>query len=260
MKTIAVLSVLAAFAIALSCSDDPTSPTGTLPIVQNLVIIEDSCGGQTVFLSWDAVDVEDLDGYEVWYATTDPGDWGIAFNVNAPDTFGVHVPTQTGHYTVVARKGMDTSSDYSNEVNTLAIRNYDTYQLRTDGNTGLIFGETAASTGDATSPDYHQDIYVAEADSLIYVYAGNHDPATYPGGASTLLAPNTNGTNVAPEPGSTDWVDSVQVSNWDNIFVMLDSGYYVEFQVADTVYTTGFNIDAYEYQAIHTLRLFNVFF
>lgn len=259
MKTTVVLAVLAAIAIALSCSDDPTSPTGTLPVVQNLVIIEDSCGGQDVFLSWDAVDVLDLDGYEVWYATTDPGDWGIAFNVNAPDTFGVHVPTQTGHYTVVARKGMDTSSDYSNEVNSIATRNYDTYQLRTDGNSGLIFAETSATVGDASSENFAQDIYVAESGSLLYVYAGNHDPVHYPGGHATLIAP-VSGSNYAPEPGSSDWVDSLIVDDWDHVFVMLEDGYYAEFQIADTVYTNGFDIDAFEYQSIHTLRLFNVLF
>jgi len=257
MKRIIIISLVTAVAIALSCSDDPTSPTGTLPVVHNLVIIEDSCGGQDVFLSWDPVDVEDLDGYDVYYATTDPGDWGVAFST--PDTFGVHVPTQTGHYTVMARKGLDTSSDYSNEVNSLATRNYDTYQLRTDGNSGLIFAETSATTGDASSADFAQDIYVAESGNLLYAYAGNHDPVHCPGGHATLLAP-VSGLNYAPEPGSSDWVDSVQVDDWNNVFVMLEDGYYAEFQVADTVYTNGFDVDAFEYQSIMGLRLFNVFF
>jgi len=259
MKRIIIISIVTAVAVSLSFSDEPTSPTGTLPVVHNLVISEDSCGGQDVFLSWDAVDVEDLDGYEVWYATTDPGDWGIAFNVNAPDTFGLHVPTQTGHYTVVARKGMDTSSDYSNEVNSLATRNYDTYQLRTDGNSGLIFAENSATTGDASSADFAQDVYVAESGNLLYVYTGNHDPEHYPGGHATLLAP-VSGLNYAPEPGSSDWVDSIQVDDWNNVFVMLEDGYYAEFQIADTVYTNGFDVDAFEYQSILGLRLFNVFF
>ena len=257
MKRIAVISIIAAVAIALSCSDDPTSPTGTLPVVHNLVIIEDSCGGQDVFVSWDAVEVEDLDGYDVYYATTDPGDWGIAFST--PDTFGVHVPTQTGHYTVMARKGLDTSSAYSNEVNSLATRNFDTYQLRIGGNSGLIFAETAAAVGDATSADFAQDIYVAESGSLLYVYAGNHDPENYPGGHATLLAA-VNGMNYAPAPGSAEWVDSLAVDGWDNIFVMLEDGYYAEFQIADTVFTNGFDVDAFEYQSIHGLRLFNVVF
>jgi hypothetical protein len=258
MKTTIILSVLAAILIALGCNEDPSGPTGTLPVVQNLAVLEDSCEGQTVFLTWEAVDVADLDGYEIWYRSTDVATWGIAFTT--ADTCGIQVATQTGFYRALARKGLDTSSDYSNEVNTLANRIWSEYALRTDGPTGLVFGENGAVTGDAADSSFAQDIYVGEANNLIYVYSGNHDPENYPGGADTKLAPRILATNVAPEPSSSDWVDSVQVSDWDHIFVMLDDGYYVEFQVADTVYTTGFDTDAYEYQTIRGLRLFNVVF
>ena len=260
MKKVMILSILASFTLitAINCTSDPGGPTGTLPVVQNLVVLEDSCRGDSVVLSWDAVDVEDLDGYDIWFARTDPGDWNP--DLNTPDTTVMHVVSSTGYYQVMARKGLDTSSGYSNQVNTIAERIYSTYELRTDGNTGLVFGEEGATTGDASSAEFAQHIYVAEKNNLLYVFSGTHDPENYPGGLSTLLAPRSGGSNVAPHPDSEDWIDSVQVSEWGHVFVMLDTDYYVEFRVADTLYTNGFDIDIYEYQTIQSLRLFNYLF
>lgn len=258
MKIYLITAVAVAVAI-VGCSNDPSAPSGSLPTVQNLDINEPASKGDTVVLVWDALDV-DIDGYHIYFATTHPGNWGEP-GVTA-DTTWSHIATSTGYYEIKASKGLDYSTNFSNRVNSRAEANYSQEQeLRANtASNGLIFDDDGLGwgTGIADSSEFHQDIYVGLSSSKVYLYSGNHDPNQYPGGHNTKLCPVGTHGNVAPAAGSSDWVDSIQVTGTDWIFVQLENNHYVEFYV-DSVYTDGADLVSFQYQLIDYLRLFNVF-
>jgi hypothetical protein len=243
--------------VMVGCSSEPSSPTGTLPVVQNLTVDETASKGDTVVLHWNPLDVE-VDGYHVWWSSTSPGSWHE--NVTE-DTTLTEIAENTRYYYVKASKGLNYSSGNSNQVDTRATQFTgalgEPFAMRIDGSNGIeIFDDgEGGATGTADSSGFNQDFYIAEANNQLYFYSGDHNPAQYPGGRHTPLC-HTYG-NVAPEPGSTDWVDSVLISDNRFYFGQLSNGYYIQFYV-DTTYTNGADINAIEYQTISALRLFNV--
>lgn len=246
--TAAVLVVMA------GCSDEPVSPSGTLPVVQNLTVNSAESKGDTVVLYWDALDVE-IDGYHIYFATTDIGSWTELEPTE--DTTYVHIAESAGYYVVKASEGLNYSSDNSNEVHTTTNRISGDFPLRVDGSNGFIFGQNNGVLGIADSASFAQDIYIGTADSLLFFYVGNNNPGDFPGGSATRLAYKGTYGNVAPDPGSSDWIDSVQVVAWNHYFVKLTNDHYVELTV-DSIYTNGADISMYEYQTISLLRLFDV--
>lgn len=257
MRKYLVAAVTLAVAI-VSCSNDPSAPSGSLPDVQNLRIDETASKGDSVVLVWDALDVE-VDGYHIYYTTTLPGDWGEP-GVTA-DTTWTHKASATGYYEIKASSGLNYSSGFSNRVNTRALFSILEQELRADSTSnGLIFYDEGAGwgLGCADSAGFAQDIYIGIDDNKIYLYSGNHNPSLYPGGNDTKLCPKGCHGNVAPEQSSPDWVDSIQVTDFNWIFVRLDSDHYVEFYV-DSVFTNGADLLSFEYQLIDYLRLFNIF-
>ncbi|MCD4702515.1 MAG: hypothetical protein K8S24_11730 [Candidatus Aegiribacteria sp.] len=54
------------------------------------------------------------------------------------------------------------------------------------------------------------------------------------------------------------WLDSVQVTDFNWVYVQMSNNHYVEFYV-DSVFTNGADVLSFEYQLIDYLRLFNVF-
>lgn len=251
----------AAFAIILAgCSNDPTTPSGTLPAVQNLRINETASKGDTVVLEWDALSVEGIDGYHIYFATTYPGNWTEP-GVTADTTWSHVGATSTGYYEIKASKGLDYSTEFSNRVNSRAQENYSQQQdlrINTASN-ALSFDADGLGwvTGAADSAGFHQDIYVGVYGNGVYIYSGNFNPTLYPGGNDSKLCLLGCHGNVAPEPGSTEWVDSVQVTGPNWVFIQLENNHYAEFFV-DTVYTDGADLVSFEYQLIDYLRLFNV--
>ena len=257
MKKYMIAAVIAAISI-VGCSSDPSAPSGSLPNVQNLTINETASKEDSVVLEWDALDVE-VDGYHIYYATTHPGGWGEP-GLTA-DTTWTHVATSTGYYEIKASKGLDYSTGFSNRVNSRAQANYSQEQeLRANTTSnGLIFYNDGLGwgTGVADSSEFHQDIYVGIANSKVYLYSGNHNPALYPGGNDTKLCLRGTLGNVAPAPGSSEWVDSVQVTDINWVYVQLTNNHYAEFYI-DSVFTDGADLLSFEYQLIDYLRLFNV--
>lgn len=256
MRRIAAAALIAAVALA-GCSNDPSSPSGDLPIVENLRIDEDASKGDSVVLIWDAVDAE-VDGYHIFYSTTVPGDWN---EIEAtPETTWTHVATSTGYYEIKASEGLNYSSDFSNRVDTRAESNILEQEMRvgTESN-GLMFYDQGAgwALGCADSTGFQQDIYIDTLNNKLYLFSGNNDPANYPGGSDTKLCPRGCHGNVAPEASSAEWVDSVQVTDFNWVFVKLDNNYYTEVYV-DSVFTNGADLLSFEYQIIEYLRLFNV--
>ena len=242
--------------VIAGCSSEPSSPSGTLPVVQNLTVDETASKGDTVVLHWDPLDVE-VDGYHVYWSSTSPGTWHE--NVTE-DTTLTEIAESTRYYYVKASKGLDYSSDNSNEVDTRATLITGPFTMRiNDLTNGMIFYDdgAGAGTGVADSSDFRQDIYIAEANNQLYFYSGDHSPAQYPGGKHTSLCPVGIYGNVAPESGSEDWADSVLISENNFYFGHLSSGYYIQLYV-DSTFTNGADIGSIEYQTISALRLFNV--
>ncbi|MCK4806682.1 MAG: hypothetical protein KAT09_03500, partial [Candidatus Aegiribacteria sp.] len=182
------LAVAVALAVAIvGCSNDPSAPSGSLPNVQNLDINEPASKGDSVVLVWDALEVE-VDGYHIYYATTVPGDWSEI--ASTPDTTWTHIASSTGYYQLTASKGLDTSSGFSNRVDTRAEASILERELRANTTSnGLVFYDDGAGwgLGCADSAGFAQDIYIGIANSKIYIYSGNHNPSQYPGGHDTKL-------------------------------------------------------------------------
>jgi len=257
MKKYMLTAVILAIMIA-GCSTDPSAPSGSLPTVQNLTINETASKGDSVVLEWDALDV-DIDAYHIYFATTVPGNWGEPGATTA--TTWTHVATSTGYYEIKASKGADYSTNFSNRVNSRAQANYTQEQQLRAGtaSNGLIFDDDGLGwgTGVADSAEFHQDLYVGLANNMVFLYSGNHNPAQFPGGSDTKLCLVGTHGNVAPDAGSSEWVDSVQVTGPNWVFVQLDNNHFTEFYV-DSVFTNGADLPSFEYQLIDDLRLFNV--
>ncbi len=250
MKYLAVVSALVLFA---ACSDSPDSPGGTLPVVQNCRIMETESSGDTVVVAWDSLTVE-VDGYRIWFADTDPGDWSIIAQVEGTTT--QHIATSTGYYCVDAIKGIDVSEEQSNKANDRASFYLLSDTLTVGAVNGIRFEDAQTTTGDATSADFAQDLYIAKSGDTVLMYRGNTDPATYPGGSNSLLADASG--HVAPAPGDAAWKNSAAVQNGADYFVELENGDFAYFMV-DTVAADYVVIGSTQYQAIEGLRLFNVF-
>ncbi len=251
MKKVFILVITAALFVA--CSDSPSSPGGTLPIVQNCRIVDDQCKGDTVVIAWDAVDVE-VDGYRVYYASTDPGDWQNIAQV--AETTVSHIATSTGYYCVEAMEGLDLSEDVSNKANDRADQHLLTDTLTVGGIDGLMFAETHTAFGSSADGSFAQDLYIGKEGDTVLFYRGNYDPETHPGGTQSYIATSSN--YLAPGPGDSAWKSSAAPQDGSSFFVELESGYYAHFYV-DTVFNDSVVLVSNQYQSIRGLRLFNPF-
>jgi hypothetical protein len=249
-----VLSLILGVSLLIAgCSDSPSSPGGTLPVVQNCRIDTENCKGDTITVAWDPVSVE-VDGYRVWYADTNPGNWEIVAQVEGTST--QHIATRTGYYCVDAIKALDSSEDQSNKADDRAEMYLVDDTMSVYGNSGIQFFETHTALGDASQDSFAQDLYIEWAGDTILFYSGNHDPENYPGGTASMIATANN--YLAPGPGDAAWKNSAAAIEGSSYFVMLENGYYAVFSV-DTVFDNWVVINSSQYQPIFGVRLFNPF-
>lgn len=248
--------ILAAAALAVltyGCSNSPSAPGGTLPVVQNCRIVTGQTVGDTVTVAWDPVEAE-VDGYRVWFATTDPGNWDIIAQVEGTTT--EHIATSTGFYCVDAIKGIDSSESQSNKADDRAEMFTIEDTLSVWGDCGIRFLPSQAVIGDATDPSFAQDLYISWQGDDIVFRSGGSDPDSYPGGTESLIAEA--GNTVAYGPGDPAWKLTVTAVEGRRYFVALENGDYALFWV-DTVFDSLVMLDSGQYQTIPGLRLFNVF-
>ncbi|NOQ23345.1 MAG: hypothetical protein GQ565_11960 [Candidatus Aegiribacteria sp.] len=249
MKWIAVsISMLIGI---VACSSEPASPSGSLPVVQNLRVNETETKGDTVVLEWDALTVQ-VDGYHVYWSSSSPGTWH-EYVVN--DTTVTEIAETTRYYYVKASRGLDYSSGNSNQVDTKGTYIYGPFILTAGSSSnGILFYEDAAgvATGVADSSEFAQDIYIDMVNSQLYFFSGDHNSVEYPGGNHTPLCPVT--TSIAPDPGSSVWVDSVLVTSSSYYYGHLSNDHYIQFYV-DSVFSDGAYISSVNYQTIAGLRL-----
>jgi hypothetical protein len=161
---------------------------------------------------------------------------------------------------VKASEGLNYSSGFSNQVDTRAQSQLLEREMRIGGQTnGLVLYSDGSGwgVGCADSADFAQDIFIDTLNNKLYLFSGDANPSLYPGGNQTGLCRRGCHGRLAPEPGSTEWVDSVQITDFDWVFLKLNNGHYAEIYI-DSVFTNGADLLSYEYQTIHLLRLFNV--
>ncbi|MBN1434491.1 hypothetical protein JW921_06995 [Candidatus Fermentibacterales bacterium] len=248
------VAFLGAFLIVLACSDNPETPGGTLPVVQNCRILFESCRGDTVVIAWDSLDVE-VDNYRVWFADTDPGNWSVV--ATTPATVTEDIALSTGYYCVDAVRGDDESSDQSDKADNIAIvfgGEGDTLSFETQ--CGLAFGDSAIVFGDPSDPGFAQDVVLTDRlGGGFTAFSGDFDPGIYPGGSASLLAPVEG--KVAPHPDSSAWVEELDLAGSPHsAFVRLDSGYYAYFLVS-TLTDTTYQFLTAQLHAWPGIRLFN---
>lgn len=239
--------------VVSGCSDSPGAPAGTLPVVQNCRIVTDASSGDTVAVAWDSVAVA-VDGYRVWFSTTNPGNWQIIAQVEG--TTALHIASSTGYYCVDAIDGINSSEDQSNKADDRAEMFALDDTLSSPLADGIQFNETHVAVGDASDPSFRQDLYVKwEGDTALFC-RGNYDPEGYPGGSYSHIAQATN--TLAPGPGDAAWQSTIAAQDGASYFVSLENGDYTVFTV-DSVSSDMVLLSFSQYQTIAGLRLFNPF-
>jgi hypothetical protein len=264
MKKLVLASVSLALILAPGCGD-PSSPTGSLPQVTGLEVVDSLCSGTQVSLRWNSV--PDVDGYRLYWSET-TGSWDELVNV-VDTTYIDDVSTRSnggaGYYTVLAFNGVDTSEDYSEYAHTHPsfCGSYTIWSNHApaDSLDAIIFGETSGSLGKASDPAFLQDAYCFDggwAQSPVGLNSG--DLAPFGDGSHVDMAKGNN-PRIAPDSG---YVDSIHLIDGDRLFIELSSGNFVKMNVtgipADTIapdsIVYGLEIN-YWYQPIPRLRIFS---
>lgn len=234
------------------CSDSPGAPGGTLPVVQNCRVATDASRGDTVTVAWDPVSVE-VDGYRVWFSTTNPGNWQIIAQVEG--TTALHIASSTGYYCVDAIEGINSSEEQSNKADDRA-EMFSLDDTLSASVNGIQFLPTHVAVGDASDPSFRQDLYVEwEGDTALFC-RGDYDPEGYPGGSYSHVAQASN--TLAPGPGDSAWQSTIAVQDGASYFVSLGSGDYAMLSV-DSASSEMVLLSFSQYQKIPGLRLFNPF-
>jgi hypothetical protein len=259
-KLIPIVCGLAAVAL-VACGSDPSTPTGTLPKVEGLTVVDSLCSGTDVFLSWSPVD--SAIGYRVYYDESGLGNWGELKSVE--DTFTVHSAERAYYYTVLAFTATNTSEDYADRASTRP--NYcgsyllhDNYASADSAN-AIVFGANAGVTGRADDTTFAQNAYTYDggwAQSPIGLYTG--DAGVWGNGVETPMQRSNSGL-VAPEAGYDE--DSIYIIDGDYVYFQMPDSHYVKVWVEEVVEdttvtdTTYFARIRYQYQPIEGLRLFS---
>lgn len=263
MRKLVLASVSFAMVLAAGCGD-PSSPTGTLPQVTGLVVVDSLCSGTNVCLRWNSV--PDVDGYRLYWSET-TGSWDELVNV-VDTTYVDDVSTRStggsGYYTVLAFNGVDTSEDYSEYANTFPVfcGSYTIWSNHApaDSMDAVIFGEEAGTLGKASDPSFVQDAYCFDGgwfQSPVGLNSG--DLAPFGDGSHVDMARGNN-PRIAPDTG---YVDSMYLIDGDMLFIELGSENFVKMSVtaipADTTAPDSilYGIEFYYwYQPIPRLRIF----
>ncbi len=232
MKKLGLIVLVAGIVLMAGCAgDDPSTPSGTLEVVTGLVM-DPASEGRDVELSWDAVD--DVDGYYVYFRATELADWAEVDDVTA--THVTHTASSAGYYAVMAYEGTNTSSDYSDPVDTMPNDITETYTIydnysEQSTHSGFIFGVTSGQTGSA-SGSFYQDIYAFDeeapiaGDDTVRLYSGDY--GSFGNGAETHMA----------EPAAAGYCELYPAGEWFvnyglytgdvRVFLYLENGHYVK--------------------------------
>ncbi len=259
MKILIAISLLAVIAVFSGCGDSATEITGTLPIVTGVTIDTLTSRGDTVVVTWTALDTTLVDGYFVWTRPNIEGNWSLA--VTTESNVGVHIANQSGFYGVMAFAGIDNSADMSITVNTktdILSEIRQEYALRPVGFRIDVEGDSLIA-GDPTSLEFQQQFVVAP--NWIgerYIFRGDAHPELWPSGSRTRIS--SIGGYVAPAPNDTvSWADSILFGG--DFFIRLDNNYYCMLKGSHTFPDTASMTDTLVFkgqiQPLMGLRVFS---
>lgn len=259
MRTLTSLSLLAVVALFSGCGDSATEILGTLPVVSGITVDTLASRGDTIVVSWTALDTTLVDGYFLWTRPVVEGPWFLV--AETADNVASHIANCTGFYTVTAYKEDDTSSDIGLSSNTKTNQVSEIRQLFDLRPVGFRVDVTGDSiiAGDPSSLEFNQQFVVAiNANGARYVYPGTFNPEAWPGGARTRIS--IAHSFVAPSPDDTLlWKDSI--SYGEDFFLALGDGHYCLLEATHTLPDTASLSDTLviqgQLQSITGVRVFN---
>ncbi len=225
MKKLIATFFLGVIAVSSGCGDSATEIQGTLPVVTGIAIDTDASTGDTIFVTWTALDPSLVDGYYLWTRPTLEGPWYLAALCN--ENVGSHIAASSAFYTVMAFKGDDTSSETGLSANTKTesiseIR--ELFSLKAPVGFRVDLDGDSLIAGDPGSPEFAQHFTVAISwTGDRFLFPGGAHPELWPGGTRTRIS--AIGGLVAPAPNDTiNWKDSISYGG--DFFLELDDGFY----------------------------------
>lgn len=257
----AAAALLAILISATGCGSSASEVVGTLPIVTGITVDTLASRGDTIVVTWTAIDSTLVDGYFLWYRSGIDGIWNLAATTTGNSA--THIASYSAYYTVMAYKGLDTSTDVgmSDKTKTEGIEEIRQVfegrpvAFRVDVENGTLV------SGDPADPLFQQHFTVCFGGISLtrYVYPGGAHPDIWPGGARTRISDI--GGFVAPSPADTvAWDDSITYGN--RLFLELDDGHYCLLDCSqtfpDTVSMTDSLVIDGQLQPITGVRVFNM--
>ncbi|MCK5785013.1 MAG: hypothetical protein KAH54_00495 [Candidatus Sabulitectum sp.] len=225
MKRLTAVILLAVITVFSGCGDSATEIQGTLPVVTGIAVDTIGSTGDTIVVTWTAMDTTLVDGYFLWTRTYLENPWSLV--AVCDNNAGTHIAVNAAFYTVMAFNGDDTSSDIGLCANTKTesiseIR--ERFTLKAPVGFRIDLEGDSLIAGDPRSADFAQHFTVAIAwTGERYLFPGSAYPELWPGGARTMISPM--GGLVAPSPNDTiNWKDSISYGG--NFFLALDDGFY----------------------------------
>lgn len=260
MKKLITAVFLGVVAVFSGCGDSATEIRGTLPVVTGITIDTIASTGDTIFVTWTALDSTSIDGYFLWTRLNLEGPWSLA--AVCDENAGSHIANSSAFYSVMAFKGNDTSSELSLSVNTKTesiseIR--ELFALKPIGFRVDLEGDSLIP-GDPASMEFSQHFVVALDWTGLQrcIFPGTAYPDLWPGGARTRIS--SIGGFVAPAPNDTiNWKDSISYGG--DFFLALDDGFYCMLKGTHTLPDTSSLTDTLvirgQVQPIMGVRVFN---
>ncbi|MCD4708568.1 MAG: hypothetical protein K8S62_12620 [Candidatus Sabulitectum sp.] len=260
MKKLITTVFLGVIAVFSGCGDSATEIQGTLPVVTGITIDTIASTGDTIFVTWTALDSTLVDGYFLWTRINMEGPWSLADLCDR--NTGSHIAASSAFYAVMAFKGDDTSSELSLSVDTKTegiseIRELFTIKAPVGFRVDLEGDSLIA--GDPRSAEFAQH-FVVERNWLgeRYIFPGSAHPELWPGGTRTRIS--SIGGLVAPAPNDTiNWRDSISYGG--DFFLELDNGFYCMLKgthtFPDTVSMTDTLVIKGQVQPITGVRVFS---
>jgi hypothetical protein len=250
----ASLTILVSVAFLSGCGDSATEITGTLPVVTGITVDSLASRGDTIVVTWTALNGTDIEGYLLWSRINIGDPWTLLEVVDL--NYAEHIADRSAYYTVMAFDGENTSSSTGIPDDSRADNLTETEQAFTGRPVGFrvdLEGDSLV-TGDPASLNFSQQFTIAldPYSEELYIYPGTAHPESWPGGARTMVSPL--GGFVAPSPGdSTLWKDSLLFGG--TFFLSLESGHYCmlnsQQSSLDTLLIDG------QLQPIMNVRVFN---
>ncbi|MBC8428924.1 MAG: fibronectin type III domain-containing protein [FCB group bacterium] len=266
MKKYFLFIFVSVLVLMMGCVGDdpagPEDPEGTLPVVTGLTIDESASEERTVYLSWDPVTSEEIDGYYVWFKSNGSGNWDKISTTS--NTSCTHEASCAGDYVVTAYEGENTSSADSDSVTTLPNFVPATYTIwdfhaPEDEYSGFKFG--------ANSGEYRYASTSTDFDVYCYDGGGGYDTWLYSGDYGTYG--NGYDTDIWDDLVSNAYPDGYPSGSWNHGYVSagdificeLSHGYFVKMYITtvmvhpDQPAAYGFSF-YYDWQPINGLYLF----